>query len=314
MVVSPAPPTPTPTPVLAKPPAGSSGLDFVNYYRALARLPGVTDEPDWSTGAMYHARYSVKNNVLTHTEDPANLWYTAAGAAAAGASNQIGSWDVTASDEWAVDIWMTAVFHAVGILDPGLRQVGYGSYREKFLEFRLQMAAALNVIRGLGSVPAGVTFPFPWPGDGMTVPLRQHTGETPSPLTSCPGYATPSGLPVVLIFGGGDPAPVVSEHSFTQGGTPLEHCVFDGTNYVNPDAGWQSLGRSILRGRNAVVLVPRAPLTSGASYTTSITADGKAYQWTFSVATNAVQALANDPPPPALVDVPAPDLNEPPHR
>ncbi|MDO9065961.1 MAG: hypothetical protein Q7U96_02620, partial [Chloroflexota bacterium] len=251
-------------------------------------------------------RYSVKNNVLLHAEDLANPWYTAAGSAAAGASNQIGSWNVTASDEWAVDTWMTAVFHAVGILDPGLRQVGYGSYRES--DGGLQMAAGLDVIRGLGSVPAGVTFPIKWPGDGMTVPLRQHTGETPSPLTSCPGYATPSGLPVLLIFGGGDPAPVVTGHSFYQGGTPLEHCVFDGTNYVNQDASQEALGRSILRARNAIILVPRAPLTLGAGYTARITVNGVAHQWTFSVAQTAALAVTGLPlqsPDMALPPVPS---------
>lgn len=157
------------------------------------------------------------------------------------------------------------------------------------------MSAGLDVIRGLGSVPASVSFPIRWPGDGMTVPLRQHYGETPSPLTSCPGYATPSGLPVLLIFGGGDPAPVVTAHSFAQGGTALECCVFDGTTYANPDAYLQGLGRSILRGRNAVALVPRAPLTPGATYTASITVNGIAHQWTFSVAQTAALAVTGLP-------------------
>jgi uncharacterized protein YkwD len=276
-------------PMLAKPPAGSSGLAYVNYYRAMALLPGVTEDSAWSGGDQLHARYSVKNDFLAHSEDPGNIYYTPAGAAAAAASNQIGSWDVTATDEWAVDTWMTAVFHAAGILDPGLRQVGYGAYRES--DGGLRMAAALDVIRGLGSVPGGISFPVKWPGDGMVVPLRQAYSETPSPLTSCPGYATPSGLPVLLIFGGGDPAPLVTGHSFYQAGTPLEHCVFDGTTYVNQDANLQALGRAILRARNAITLVPRAPLTPGASYTASITVSGIAHQWTFSVAQTAALAV-----------------------
>jgi uncharacterized protein YkwD len=292
-----------PSPFPAKPPAGSSGLAFVNYYRSTARLPDVTDEPVWSSGAQLHARYSVKNDVLLHTEDPANPWFTAAGAAAAAASNQIGSWNVTASDEWAVDTWMTAVFHAVGMLDPSLRQVGYGAYRES--DGGLQMAAALDVIRGMGSVPAGVSFPIKWPGDGMTVPLKQHDVETPSPLTSCPGYATPSGLPVLLMFGGGDPAPLVTGHSFYHGGVSLEHCVFDGTTYVNPDANQQALGRAILRARNAITLVPRAPLTPGANYTASITVNGVAHQWTFSVAPTAALAAAGAPAPSPAITWPA---------
>ncbi len=43
-------PTATPSQLPTKPPAGSNVLAFVNYYRSTARLPGVTDEPAWSSG------------------------------------------------------------------------------------------------------------------------------------------------------------------------------------------------------------------------------------------------------------------------
>ena len=143
----------------------------------------------------------------------------------------------------------------------------------------------------------------------MSVPIGDHWGETPSPLTSCPGYSAPSGLPVLLIFGGGRPAPVVGAHSFRDGQTSLEHCVFSGSTYTNPDSSMQSLGRGILQARNAVVLIPRAPLTPAGDYTVSITADGVAYTWSFRVSgtTQAASSAAGRPgasdsllpPPPA---------------
>jgi hypothetical protein len=63
----------------------------------------------------------------------------------------------------------------------------------------------------------------------------------------------------------------------------LEHCVFDETTYGNADRVQQQLGRSILGARDAIVLVPRSPLSTGETYTASITADGHQYTWSFGV-------------------------------
>jgi hypothetical protein len=64
---------------------------------------------------------------------------------------------------------------------------------------------------------------------------------------------------------------------------PREHCRFDGTTYVNPDADMQSVGRNVLAARGAVVLLPREPLVKGVSYAASLTADGATLAWTFTV-------------------------------
>lgn len=259
-------------------------LDYVNYYRAMAELPQVAENPDWSYGNVLHGRYSVKNDVLIHDEDPANPWFTPEGQAAARASNLAGSNDVNATYIFAVDSWMQAPFHAVGLLDPELHQVGYGDYRET--SNGMQMGAGLDVIRGLGSIPGVVEFPVVWPAESTTVPLTLHWGEIPSPLTSCPGYNTPSGLPLILQLGAGNLTPNVTAHSFTRDGNNLEHCVFDETNYVNSDHSQQSLGRGILDNRDAILMIPRNPLAPGADYHVSITANGETYSWTFAVSTN----------------------------
>jgi len=280
------PPTPTPTVTPSPtPPAQPGWLKYVNSYRAIADLPPLLENPTWSAGCWLHARYIVKNNELQHTEDPANPWYSPEGLFAAESSNLAGDGNVNAPDEWAIDTWMQAPFHAVGILDPKLRATGYGSYREA--DGGIQMGAALDVIRGWGEIPPSVAYPIKWPGSNTTVPLRLHWGEAPSPLTSCPGYTAPSGLPIILQIGPGDRTPNVTAHSFTQGGVPLDHCVFDETNYVHPIGAWQDTGRSILDGRDAIVLIPRAPLISGASYTVSITVNGETHTWSFSVSAAA---------------------------
>ena len=60
--------------------------------------------------------------------------------------------------------------------------------------------------------------------------------------------------------------------------------MFSETSYTNPDPVQQSLGRGILASRDAIVLIPRQPLTPGARYTVSLTVDGVPYGWSFQVA------------------------------
>ncbi len=275
-------------------PTSGNWLEYLNYYRATACEPAVTENAAWSDGDVKHGRYIVKNDIVEHDEDPANRWYTPEGRAAAQASDLTSSYNVNETDVWAIDSWMQAPFHAVGALDPRVTQVGYGSYREA--DGNLQMGAGLNVIAGLDY---GVVAHYPvfWPGNGTTVPIRLHWGEIPSPLTACPGYTAPSGLPVVVQF---ESSPAVTASSFAPvGGAPLEHCVFDAKSYTYPDPAWQSTARSILRSRSAVVLIPRAPLTAGQTYRVSLTNSGTTYTWSFSVSStphvqpNVTQAEAS---------------------
>jgi hypothetical protein len=264
-----------------QPPSSLPGwLSYVNYYRATAGLPPVSEKPEWSAGNRNHALYMVRNDVIEHDEDPGNSWYTPEGRAAAQNSNLITSFDIQATDEWAIDGFMQAPFHALGVIDPRLLQVGYGSYREADGQF--EMAAGLDVIRGrsfVGQAP----YPIFWPGNGVSVPIYSYWGEHPDPLSSCPGYSAPSGLPIILQLGPGTLTPVVSASSFSSNGQFLEHCVFDETSYRNGDPSQQNLGRNILNARDAVILIPRLPLDPGSTYSASIAADGQVYHWSFSI-------------------------------
>jgi uncharacterized protein YkwD len=257
-------------------------FDRLNFYRSLANLPRVAQVSAWSDGDQLHSRYMVKNDVVMHSEDSRNRWFSEAGNQAAQMSNLIGADYMGISDKDAIDLWMQAPFHALGILDPGLVEAGYGSYRED--DGGLTMGAALDVLRGLHEIPEAIEFPVVWPADGMIVSLTTHFSEYPNPLSSCPGYSVPSGLPIILQIGSGSDVPRVSNHSFTSEGKSLEHCVFDETNYSNPDRGAQDLARNILNARDAVVLIPKDPLQLGVTYTVSITVNGSTIKWSFQVA------------------------------
>ncbi len=284
-------------------PAPGDWLAYVNYYRALACLPAVTENAAYSDGDRKHAKYMVKEDFIGHTESSISPYYTPEGAAAAAASNVMVTSDVNATDNYAIDLWMRGPFHAVGIIDPKLQEAGFGSYREA--DGGWQMAAALNVISGLGSSPpASVAYPIMWPANGQTLNLRSYTGsESPDPLAGCSGYTAPSGLPIILQLGAGNaiayggPSPV-TQYSLTEGVTLRESCEFDENNYQNSDSNSQNLGRAVLSTRDAIVIVPRNPLTPGATYTVSVSANSQVYTWSFTV---SVSATALEVAPEALI-------------
>lgn len=285
MLIQPPTPTPTRTPPPVTPPASGDWRAYLGYYRAAARLPGLSENTGWSDGAFKHARYMVENQTAANSETPGNPWYTAEGAAAAANSLLQLQGNGNLSDRQALDQWMQWPFHALDILDPALGSTGFGSYRREAGTFDL--AAALDVRRGLGAVPPGVLYPLKWPDHNTTVYLTAYDGfEQPDPLTSCPGFGlgVGSGLPVILQIGAGDQTPVVTAHSFKRGATVLEHCVFDETSYTNSNATLQAQGRASLGARDAIVLIPKLALAAGNSYTASITVNGQEITWTFHVA------------------------------
>ena len=270
------------------PPApGSTWLEFVNYYRALAFLPPVSEDPALTDGTRKHAHYMILNNVVEPFElSVGRQGYTPEGGVAGANSLLLGSTTSATTDEQALAYWMQGPFHALGILDPALQRTGFGSERNPGGAL-IRMAAALNVISGLdqSAVPDG-TYPVMWPYDGMTVYLRTYTQGTdsPEPLTGCPGYLSPTGLPIVIQMGNGSLSTVsVSSSTLMQDTAPVESCVFTENTYLNPDSNLQARGRAVLGARDAVILIPRYPLVAGAKYTVSITANGQFLEWSFTV-------------------------------
>lgn len=251
----------------------------VNGYRAMASLPPVVENLRLSRAAFDHARYMVMHGRLRHTENPSDAWFTREGASAAGVSNIAGSPSPFEPDSWAVDDWMQAPFHALGILDPALQQVGFGIYRAS--NGPVQTAAALDVIRGRRAAPASTVYPVVWPGNGSSVLLTTHTAEYPDPLASCPGFLAPAGLPLIVQLGPGRQLPHVTGSWIAEGTRAIDHCIFDQGTYQNPDAVQQRLVRRILAARNAIILIPRMPLRLGARYRAVVEVNRRRIEWTF---------------------------------
>jgi uncharacterized protein YkwD len=265
--------------------AASAWLNRVNQYRASAGLPAVSESGSYDSGDAAHSQYMVVNQSLTHSETPGTPDYTAAGNAAGNQSDVMVDYTTATSDDRAIDLWMEGVFHAIGIVDPSLSQTGYGSYRNA--QSGIQMGAALNVIAGRTGVPAGTAYPVAWPARGASIPLNSYEGgEYPDPLTSCSGYAAPTGPPIIVQLAPGSVLSV-SAYSLSRDGAPLQLCEEDWTNYSNPDSGDQADGRALLGARQALALIPRSPLASGASYQVGLSVGGHSYSWSFSVNSGA---------------------------
>ena len=253
-------------------PAASGGwLDRLNAWRASTGLSSLTEVPAWSTGDYNHSLYMVKNDLVTHYETPGTPYYTTDGDIAAQNGNIQVSSTTGTSDQQAIDWWMAAPFHAMGMMDPRLTQTGFGSYRE--VKSGWQEGATLDTLRGNSFT--GGQYPVYFPGNGTTEPLTTYGGgEFPDALQACPGYSAPTGLPVFIEVGGNVFTTASPTHSFTGNGVALEHCIIDSTV---PSVG------SNLTGRGGVIVVPKQPLQAGVKYVVAVNVNSVSYTWSFTV-------------------------------
>jgi len=279
-------------------------LERVNYWRTLAKVPPVTEDLALIAGLTAHARYLVINRrvlpigAAMHTEDPKLLGFSQEGLAAA----QHGVGDVSPpgppeSDALYIDGWVNAPFHRTPIIDRHLARIALGRYCEHGA-----CAAALSCDFGPSWTASDINdFPEPveFPPDGATLPaaLREFFGEWPNPLSSCPGYGPPTGEPITLQFDSRF-SPNLTGFAVAQNGTQVETCGIDSTNYVNESEFEQNRGRGALW--DSILLIPRAPLTPGATYSVTVAVEGgppinlgmplwrfvhqtRTYTWSFSV-------------------------------
>lgn len=271
-------------------PPADGWLTYLNYYRATAGLPTVSEDAILDAGTRNHAAYMVANNTVSHTETLGNPYYTSDGALAGPNSVLFGGASTSgfASDYDAIDRLMQSPFHALGILDPANGTVGYGADRETMAFPHLNTAVAIDVRSGRGAVPATTTFPIKWPRGGSSVPLGRFPGfESPDPLAFCPGYAAPTGLPILFMTGTGATPPSITSVSLAKAGTPLEVCRLDQTNTTG-------LASALLAERNAVIIIPKAVLAPG-TYDAAVTNAGKTSRWSFTVTTNRLATSLKTP-------------------
>jgi hypothetical protein len=253
-------------------PVNATWLQTLNAWRAASGLPAVTENVMWSDGAVKHSKYMVETPDYGHDEDSGGEWATMEGHDAGANGNVAASSDATKSDRKFVEQWITAPFHAAGLLDPKLASSGFGAYRRAGAT-PWPAAATLDVIRGRTAPdPVGPTL---FPGDDSVLPVAQQSyrgGESPDPLSPCAGYAgstVNTGTPLFVLL---PQAPTAATLTATveQDNATVDSCAYDETSYTNPDAPSQTLGRDVLAGRHQVVVIPKDPLTPGSHYDVSV--------------------------------------------
>ena len=253
-------------------------LRSLNTWRANVGLPPITENPEWLQGLREHSNYLVELGAVSHQQDPNRLGATAEGAKAGGSSVVI-AWNLSAvsTESSAIAEWVRAPFHALHLFEPRWQRSAYGEARQPG-RLPVDGAAALDVLRGVGP-KIRVDRPITFPGDATSVPLTDFTSEVPDPLTSCPGYAAPTGLPLLALF----PDPVTTTSAELRvDGVVVPSCLID-QRYVNPDSAAQDLARTLLRQKNAVVIVPRFPLLPGSTYEATVVSSAGNLRWSFRV-------------------------------
>ena len=272
--------------------SGDAWLTEVNYYRTASGLRPVTVDATWAAGLQAHltyladtpAGYLTGQYASAHIENPASPYYTTAGATE-GASSDLIQGAVGETPVELIDDWLTAPLHAIGILRPDLRRVAF-AYDPTTGD------AGLDILSGLTYETAAPTQML-FPGTGSTTNLTTFGGEYPDPLTSCSWTAEGSvGLPLIAMLATAPAADLSASVSGPGGDESTQNgslCVVDANTYHSTTPIYGPTGLSILQDTDAVLLIPRAPLSSG-EYTANIDQSGKPpISWSFTV----------DAPPPA---------------
>ncbi|MEM7119490.1 MAG: CAP domain-containing protein [Chloroflexota bacterium] len=292
---TPAPsPTPTPTPALSEAP---DWLLHFNSLRHAAQLAPVAEDGPLSAAALAHSEYMVRNDdARARGQRRDNPFYNEAGAKTAVRANIYAIQNNQANFVNAFNFWLSAPFHAVGLLDPQLETVGYGNFRDD--TGAVPVTAVLDVETGLTDQPAAYPIYYP-PDGGETYVLRQTLLEYPDPLSHCPGYQKPVGAPLILQIGDGAKTPQVERFGLWSEGVGLDVCLFHEGNYQNDNPHAQERGRRLLDMRDAIVLIPQKSLGVGQQYTAEVVANGETYRWSFTAVS-----------PPPLPDTPIEPTDE----
>ncbi len=254
-------------------------LSVVNYYRAMAGLPKVTENTALSPGAYNHSCYMLYNGI-SHDETPGLQGYTTSGDTAGNQGNVAVSSGYGATARNHIDLWMTGPFHAIGILRHNLKTVGFGKCDLQNTP-TWHSGATLNVIAGLSSSVTRPTTPILFPGNGTTTSLNRFIAETPNPVKLC-GWTGAAGLPVIAMMP--EAFTSVSSATITGPSGPLQTCNLHKGNANDATA------KAILGGDNAVTVIPRNELLNG-TYTVKIVTNVRTVQWSFTVDSAAAAGI-----------------------
>ena len=268
--------------------ASPNWLTEINAYRTASGLNPVTNQSSWEPGLRNHFTYltNTPKSYFTgdyenvHIENPQSPFYTTDGALE-GARSNLSSSSVPTTPVQDIDGWLTAPIHAIGMLRPNLTQVAYASDPG-------HLNAGLDLSGRDDSMPAR-TSPVLFPGPDMTTNLTSYGGsEVPDIMETCgPGFSNSPGLPLILLLPGAPSADLAASVSGPDGSVQStgngQLCVVDELTFHSSDALYGPIGKQILQGDHAVLLITKLPYAVGRS-TVGVSQTGSApISWAFTV-------------------------------
>ena len=258
-------------------------LETLNYYRISSGLEPVTENAAQSAAALKHSIYLAKTDPdlrvgayrSSHSENPASPYYSREGAA----SGTNLTWSGRESE--AIDSWMKAPLHTIGLLRDNLKTTGYASVLNERTGY---YETGLDVVNGLvGSRRKIITFP----GDGSVVRLNSFDSESPDPRESCGSdWKEFRGLPILasfLVSPSKDVRAVLRTPSGQELSNSNELCVVSEHTWKSSDPITGSAGTSIMRGDHLVLVIPRSELDAGLHEVEIMGSGMQDLKWKFTV-------------------------------
>ncbi len=279
-------------------------LRTLNTLRAQAGSPPAYWNPRADADALLHARWMVRNRAVCHCEVPGTPLYSAKGDAVGSLSwISLGALDYAPVRDAAsgVQALAAAPFHSLGMLAETLRGVSLATSNNGSVASVVVYGVDVARIGGFGAggetggvAPVVATPPLTYPGDGAVLPaaFARSPSESPDPLTVCGrGYAPGvSGAPLWVSWGlrataVAHPVPAVALQSatLTSDGVRLAACAYDAAHYRGANAGETAYAQSVLAPYQGVVVVPKAPLLPGRTYTATVRTNLGTRTWSFRV-------------------------------
>lgn len=249
--------------------SASTALARLNYYRALSGVPPVELNYGLSRGCQLHANYLAINRIdlgsvglRAHEEDQAAPGYSFAGELAAKNSVIFQGVGPVA----AIDKWFQTLYHRLGLLDPNLQRIGWGT---------VSGYQVLDVHQGRVNHNYAATATVVYPAVGITNVPGGFNEEIPHPVAG----DTSLGIPITVEFFGdlGRSILAVDTQLLNTGTAATVPCYVQYPGHPLLD-GWDY--------QQVIALIPRQPLAQG-RYMVDISAfvDGRSWneEWSFSV-------------------------------
>ena len=160
--------------------------------------------------------------------------------------------------------------------------MGYGRFRDDF--GGVQVAYVMDTLSGMADQTGAANYPiFYPPNGGESYISNQGFVEYPEPTASCDGYEKPTGPPLIVQLGNGSLTPEIESYRVWVNDVEVEACAFSETDYRGRGLEDQRIGREILDLRDAVVVIPRQPLLTGANVRAEVVVDGQSYTWSHTI-------------------------------